>query len=88
MVTVDEVARGNAEQLRRYWVAGRGLAKWAESPHPWTALRRHLLKYLPPEEAERTASQWFHEVFGFWPGSDLNRVVHGRPPRGNRIGPG
>jgi hypothetical protein len=46
------------------------------------------MKYLPPDEAKRTAAQWFHEVFGFWPGSDLNRVTHGHPPRGKRVGPG
>lgn len=77
-----------AAQLHEYWTKGEGLAKWADSPHPWTALYHHLLKYLPPAKAKRTASQWFHDVFGFWPGSDLNRVTHGKPPRGDKIGPG
>lgn len=57
-----------AHELHKYWTKGEGLAKWASSPHPWTALRNHLLKYLPPGEANRTASQWFHDVFGIWPG--------------------
>lgn len=79
---------GDARALHDYWVHGKGLAKWAGAPKPWTELEHHLLKYLPPDEAKRTAAQWFHEVFGFWPGSDLNRVTHGHPPRGKKIGPG
>lgn len=81
-------AASGAEQLHQYWVAGPGLAKWRASPTPWTALYHHLLKYLPDGEAKRTAAQWFHEVFGFWPGSDLNRVTHGKPPKGKVVGPG
>ena len=61
-------AAGNGAQLKEYWTRGEGLAKWATSPHPWTALRNHLLKYLSPERADQTASQWFHDVFGMWPG--------------------
>lgn len=78
----------NTERLRDYWTKGAGLAKWADSEDPWTQLYHHLLKYLTPDVAKRTAAQWFHKVFGFWPGSDLNRVTHGHPPRGKRIGPG
>lgn len=59
---------GNAGQLKQYWTKGEGLAKWADSPHPWTALRDQLLKYLSPERADQTASQWFHDVFGYWSG--------------------
>ncbi len=89
----DRVAKSGqglkgAAQLHEYWTKGEGLAKWAESPHPWTALYHHLLKYMSPGKAKRTASQWFHDVFHFWPGSDLNRVTHGKPPRGDKIGPG
>lgn len=77
------------ERLRAYWTRGEGLAKWADSPHPWTSLYEHLQRYIAdPDEAKRTAAQWFHEVFGYWPGADLNRVAHGKPPRGKRIGPG
>jgi hypothetical protein len=79
---------GGAERLHKYWTVGEGRAKWIASPQPWTTLYHHLLKYLPPEEAKRTAAQWFHEVMGFWPGSDLNRVTHGHPPRGKVVGPG
>lgn len=82
------LSAGNAERLHRYWVAGEGRAKWVDSPTPWTTLEHHLAKYMPPNEAKRTAAQWFHEVKGYWPGADLNRVAHGHPPRGHRIGPG
>jgi hypothetical protein len=79
---------GGAKNLKEYWTRKEGLAKWASSPHPWTSLYNHLKKYMPNEEAKRTATVWFHEVFGFYPGSDLNRVTHGKPPKGKRIGPG
>jgi hypothetical protein len=58
---------GNAARLKRYWTEDpEGLAKWAHSRHPWTALRNHLLKYIhDPAEADRTASAWFKDVFGY-----------------------
>jgi hypothetical protein len=59
---------GGKNNLKTYWTKGPGLAKWATKPHPWTALYHHLLKYLPEEEAKRTAAQWFHDVTGMWPG--------------------
>lgn len=59
--------------FRRYWTTGEGLAKWAESPKPWTTLYLHLQKYLPPEEAKRTAAQWFHDVKGYWPGDQKGK---------------
>jgi hypothetical protein len=77
-----------AEQLHHYWTHGEGLAKWADTPTPWTNLYHHLLKYMNPEEAKKTASKWFEDVFGFAAGSDLNRVTHGKPPRGKVVGPG
>lgn len=76
------------DELENYWTRGEGLKKWLGHPHEWTALRDHLLKYVGPERADRIASEWFHDVKGFWPGSDLHRVEHGKPPRGDRIGPG
>ena len=77
------------DELHHYWTRGEGLAKWAESPTPWTTLYHHLLKYAKtPGEAKRWASRWFIEVFHFAAGSDLNRVTHGKPPRGHRVGPG
>ena len=76
------------DQLHHYWTHGEGLAKWLGHPHEWTALRDHLAKYVGPERAARMATEWFHEVKGFYPGSDLHRVEHGKPPRGHRVGPG
>lgn len=75
---------GNAAVLKRYWLFGPGRAKW----NTWTELYGHLKKYMNPEFAKRTAAQWYHEGTGMWPGSDANRVAHGKPPRGKRIGPG
>lgn len=74
----------DADRLHRYWVAGEGRAKW----DTWTELYHHLARYLTPDRAKRTAAQWFHEVKGYWPGADVNRVAHGKPPRGKAIGPG
>jgi hypothetical protein len=66
---VREARKGKGgEQLKSYWTKGKGLAKWINHPHPWTALRDHLAKYMSPERADETASQWFHDVMGFWPG--------------------
>lgn len=71
-------------QLKDYWLHGEGAAKWSR----WTDLYDHLRKYLGDERAKRTAAQWFHERYGFWPGADKNRVMHGKSPRGDRVGPG
>lgn len=80
--------RGNAQKLKDYWTRGEGLAKWADTPRPWTALHAELSKYMDDDEATRTASEWFQDVFGFSAASDMNRVVHGQPPRGKKVGPG
>jgi hypothetical protein len=72
------------EQLKHYWLYGEGAAKWST----WTELYHHLVKYLNPEMAKRTAAEWFHLRYGFWPGADVNRVKHGKPPRGHVVGPG
>jgi hypothetical protein len=72
------------EELKHYWLHGEGAAKWST----WTELYHHLLKYLSPGMAKRTAAEWFHERYGDWPGSDTNKVRHGKPPRGHLVGPG
>jgi hypothetical protein len=56
------------EQLKRYWLTGEGAAKWST----WTELYHHLVKYLSPEMAKRTAAEWFHERYGYWPGDHKN----------------
>lgn len=88
VIKSPEGAKG-AEQLHAYWVAGPGLEKWSKAAKPWTTLRRHLEKYIhDPHMLDSTTSKWFQEVFHFSAGSDLNRVTHGKPPRGKVIGPG
>jgi hypothetical protein len=78
---------GNAERLKRYWLT-EGLSKWATKPKPWTALVHELEKHVNLDLAKRLATVLFHEHFGYYPGSDLNRVNHGKPPRGKVVGPG
>lgn len=70
--------RGNARALHAYWVRGEGRQKWIHAAHPWTTLYRHLLKYLDPETAKRTASQWFHDATGHWPAERKGRNPRGR----------
>lgn len=76
------------DELHHYWTRGEGLAKWADSPTPWTTLVALLTKHVGPLKAKTFASRWFIEVFGFAAGSDKNRVMHGKPPRGHLVGPG
>lgn len=78
----------STERLKIYWTKGEGLSKWAEADHPWTELHRHLVKFMPDHLATLTATRWFFEVFHFYPGSDMNRVTHGKPPKGKVVGPG
>jgi hypothetical protein len=77
------------ERLHLWWTKGPGLRRWVGSPHPWTTLYRQLLEKVGnPGKAKRMASRWFIEVFGYAAGSDKHRVASGKPPRGDRIGPG
>ncbi len=75
------------DELHHYWLT-EGLPKWADSPKPWTTLVALLTRHVGPEKAKIYASRWFFEHFGFYAGSDLNRVTHGHKPRGHRVGPG
>jgi hypothetical protein len=80
------------DELHHYWTRGEGLAKWASSPTPWRTLLAQLVEHVKPPKPltvlKKWTSRWFIEVFGYAAGSDKNRVAHGRPPRGNRVGPG
>lgn len=70
----------DGNKLEHYWTATpEGLAKWADKPHPWTALYHHLRKHMPDEMAKRVAAQWFHKVKGYWPGDQKGK---------NPVGPG
>lgn len=75
-VTPDGLKGG--ARLKWYWTKGPGLAKWATKAHKWTALYHHLLKYMPPGKAKRTAAAWFHSALGYWPGQAGK----------NKVGPG
>ena len=77
---VREARKGKGgEQLKSYWTKGAGLKKWIDHPHPWTALRDHLAKYMSTDRADRTASEWYHSVLGIWPGETKGS---------NPVGPG
>jgi hypothetical protein len=66
------------------WTKGPGRAKWDD----FTTLHTHLIKFMGPAKANRVTAAWFHAVKGYWPGADLNRVAHGKPPKGKIVGPG
>jgi hypothetical protein len=79
------------DQLHHFWTQGPGLARWADSPTPWTTLLANLVEEVkdkPLEVLKKWACRWFIEVFHYAAGSDMNRVTHGHPPRGHNIGPG
>lgn len=57
-----------ARDLKRYWTKGKGLAKWATNPHPYTTLVTLLSKYMTPGQAKGLAANYFKAVFGHWPG--------------------
>ena len=75
------------DQLHHWWVYGPGKKRWKT----WTQLVAALAEAVPgksPETLKNWASRWFFERYKFYAGDDRNRVMHGKPPRGNRIGPG
>lgn len=74
----------DGDALKRYWMTGEGAVKWST----WTELYHHLKKHMADEKARQIAAVWHHERYGRWPGSDANRVAHGKPPRGDKVGPG
>ncbi len=60
-----------AAPLRRYWTRGKGLARWAANPHPYTALVKNLeteIKTMAPAQIKGLAANYFRDVFGIWPG--------------------
>lgn len=69
---------GGGANLEHYWKHGEGAAKWIGHPHPWTALYHHLRKHMVDEMAKRTASQWFKDVTGMWPGERKGKNPVGR----------
>lgn len=70
-MTLSQIPDRDREATSRpkwYWTKGPGLAKWAKSPHPYTALKRHLADKVPVQYLDQIVAQWFHDVFGIWPG--------------------
>lgn len=74
------------DQLHHWWVYGEGRSRW----ETWTELYDQLaaIPEVGPVKAKLYASKWFEERHGYAAGSDKNRVAHGKPPRGDKIGPG
>lgn len=65
----DDKGAGGSN-LKTYFTKNpKGLARWADSPHPWTALYNLISQHVDPDRAKRIAAQWYHDVFGKWPGS-------------------
>lgn len=71
--------QGTRGYLKWWWTQGPGKTRWVGHAHPWTALYRQLVKHMSIVQAKRTASQWFKDVYGYWPGSRKGS---------NRLGPG
>lgn len=64
-------------QFNKFWL-GEGLSRWAESPTPYRTLRSLLLQHMSIEKASGLAAEYFHEHFGFWPGSAEHRRMGGK----------
>lgn len=79
------------DRLHHYWTRDpKGREQWVHAEHPFMTLVGLLVEHahVTPERAKTWANVWYHEVFGYYPGSDVARLKHGKPPRGNRVGPG
>lgn len=74
------------DQLHHWWVYGEGRSRW----ETWTELYDQLaaIPEIGPVKAKAYAGEWFKERHGYAAGSDKNRVAHGKPPRGEHVGPG
>lgn len=72
MASQLEVGRGR--NLWQYWIAGKGLARWADSPTPYRTLVEQLgSEGVPAGQIHGLAANVYHRVFGTWPGK------HDRP---------
>lgn len=59
---------GASASLNAYWTSKEGRAKWADSPTPYRTLLALLLKYMSSAKAHGLAAEYYHIVFGKWPG--------------------
>lgn len=58
-------------QLKKYWLSGPGLARWATTPTPYRALVKALseeIQDMTPEQIKGLAANLYHAHFGTWPG--------------------
>ncbi len=70
--------RGNAENLRRYWLYGKGAAKirW-NTKGDWTRCVRQLSKYMGPR-AKGYCALRHKEATGMWTGDKEHRQLYGK----------
>ena len=70
--------RGNAEELRRYWLHGKGAAKirW-KTPGDWTRCVRQLSKYMGPR-AKGYCALRHKEATGMWTGDKEHKQLYGK----------
>jgi hypothetical protein len=77
--------RGNAEDLRQYWLRGKGAAKirW-NTPGDWTRCVRQLSKYMGPR-AKGYCALRHHEATGMWTGDKEHRQMDKVTASGKRL---
>jgi len=77
--------RGNAEELRHYWLYGKGAAKirW-NTPGDWTRCVRQLSKYMGPR-AKGYCALRHHEATGMWTGDKEHRQMDKVTASGKRL---
>jgi len=70
--------KGNAENLRRYWLYGKGAAKirW-NTKGDWTRCVRQLSKYMGPR-AKGYCALRHKEATGMWTGDKEHRQLYGK----------
>lgn len=72
--------------LIKYWTKGPGLARWASSPHPYTALTTALrAEGVPGRYVNGLAAEYFKRVFGIYPGQRKGKAG-GNRGHGKRLG--
>jgi hypothetical protein len=77
--------RGNAENLREYWLRGKGAAKirW-NTPGDWTRCVRQLSKYMGPR-AKGYCALRHKEATGMWTGDKEHRQIDKVTASGKRF---
>lgn len=59
---------GPSATINKYRTAGEGRAKWASSPTPFRTLVALLREHVSDHVAKGLAAEYYHQVFGRWPG--------------------